>query len=110
MPTPDSDTGPVLEFDQEECYRYIVEKLGREERLPARHNIKAGTDEMLNRLVLRYGIGRSEDLKALLIKHLFLQDGSSPEDKALWRAWRADYEITGVFTITCKGLQFSSSY
>ena len=39
-----------------DCARYIIETLGHVEQIPARFNIKEGTDLMLDRLNRKFGM------------------------------------------------------
>lgn len=87
----------TVRWDSEECYQYIVETLGKREQLPGRYDMEHGTEEMLARLEIRYGSDYISQFKTLLEHHLG-EHGTSESDKSLWRAWRADFEITGVST------------
>ena len=83
-------------FDREECYQYIIDILGNEQRIPARFNINDGTTTMIASLKARYGPSEINQYLELLNQHLSRTEGTSTTDRSLWRQWRADFEITGV--------------
>lgn len=79
---------PVVRFEIEEAYKYMVQILGRKERIPQRFSeLKEGVMELLMCLKLRYGEGHSEDIASLLAWQLSI----CKDDEEIWGNWRGKF-------------------
>ena len=85
---------PGVEFDINEAYKYMVQILGKKERIPVRFNIGEGAAEILMCLKLRYGESQMEDYASLLAWQLAL----CKEDQDIWGAWR---EASAHHQVSC---------
>jgi len=83
----------VVRFEMNEAYKYMVQVLGRKERIPRRFSdIKEGAIEILMCLKLRYGEGHSKDIASLLAWQLTICKG----DQDIWGDWREKFAARSV--------------
>ena len=73
-----------IPFDVNEAYKYMVEVLGRKEKIPTRFGVKDGSTEILMCLRVRYGASHVEEYASLLAWQLRISNG----DKDVWDSWR----------------------
>lgn len=75
----------MIRFEINEAYKYMVQVLGRKERIPQRFSdVKEGAGEILMCLKLRYGEGHSEAFASLLTWQLTI----CKDDQEVWGDWR----------------------
>lgn len=76
-----------------EAYKYMVQVLGRKERIPQRFSdIKEGAREILMCLKLRYGEGHCEDIASVLVWQLTI----CKDDQEIWGDWRKQFAARSV--------------
>lgn len=76
---------PVIRFEMNEAYKYMIQVLGRKERIPRRFgDVKEEAGEILVCLKLRYREGHSKDFASLLT----WQSTVCKDDQEVWGDWR----------------------
>ena len=73
-------------FDVNEAYKYMVEVLGKREKIPTRFTIKDGSTEILMCLRVRYGASHVGEYASLLAWQLRISKG----DGDVWDLWRRE--------------------
>ncbi|KAL8732473.1 MAG: hypothetical protein Q9166_002686 [cf. Caloplaca sp. 2 TL-2023] len=79
--------GPV-QWDPNECRRYIVEVLGNQERFPERKAYHPGSSALQQRLHQRYGEDYAKSCSKALRNFLEDLETGTSDEQAIWQAWR----------------------
>jgi hypothetical protein len=84
---------PVVRFEMNEAYKYMVQILGRKEQIPRRFgDVTEGAVEILMCLKLRYGDGYTLEIISLLVWHLTI----CKDDQEIWGNWREKFAARSV--------------
>ena len=79
--------GGLQPFKEARAQHFLVEVLGRCERIPMKMHLNEGAKEIEMRMRARYGAAYLQDCARLFKNQL----ESSDEDQELWGSWRAEY-------------------
>lgn len=82
--------GGLVPYNKTKAKYYLVEVIGRKERIPLRFGLKAGREEVEMRMRARYGATYSDEFVTLLNNQL----APSEDDNEIWGPWRSEYAVT----------------
>lgn len=74
-------------FHMTGAHKYIVQVLGRKEKIPQRFGVVSGTSEILMCLKVRYGEGFMDEFCSLLHWHFTV----CKDDEDIWGEWRKEF-------------------
>ena len=80
--------GPVP-YNETKARCYLVEVIGKEERIPLRFGLRDGTKEVEMRMKARYGAACSREFVTLLDNQL----APSEDDNEIWGPWRSEQAV-----------------
>ena len=81
--------GGLVPYNKTKAQYYLVEVIGKKERIPLRFGLKDGTEEVERCLRARYGASCTREFLTLLDNQL----APSEDDNEIWGPWRSEHAI-----------------
>ncbi len=81
--------GGLVPYNEMRAQYYLVEVIGKKERIPLRFGLTDGTEEVEMCLKARYGAAYTSEFSTLLKNQL----APSEEDNEIWGPWRSEYAV-----------------
>ena len=82
--------GGLVPYNETRAQHYLVEVIGKKERIPLKFGLTDGAEEVEMCMRARYGAAYSSDFGTLLQNQL----ASSEDDNEIWGPWRSEYAVT----------------
>ena len=89
------NVGGLVPYDESRAQYYLVEIIGKKERIPLRFNLKDGAREVETCMKARYGSTYLTEFNALLKEQIL----NCEEDFDIWGPWRAEYAVISVLRV-----------
>ena len=81
--------GGLVPYNETTARYYLVEVIGKMEKIPLRFGLKDGTKEVEIRMKARYGAACSRECVTLLNNQL----APSEDDNEIWGPWRSEQAV-----------------
>ena len=81
--------GGLVPYNKMRAQYYLVEVIGKKERIPLRFGLKDGTEEVEMCMKARYGAAHTSEFSTLLKNQL----APSEDDNEIWGPWRSEYAV-----------------
>ena len=88
--------GGLVPYNETRAQYYLVEFIGKKERIPLRFGLTDGAEEVDMCMKARYGAAYTSDFGALLKKQL----APSETDNEIWGPWRSEYAVITALRVT----------
>lgn len=94
--------GGLVPYNKTKAQYYLVEVIGKKERIPLRFGLKDGAEEVEMCMRARYGAAYTSEFSTLLNSQL----APSEDDNEIWGPWRSEYavitelKVAGIFIST----------
>ena len=81
--------GGLVPYNETRAQYYLVEVIGKKERIPLKFGLTDGAEEVELCMRARYGAAYTSDFGALLKRQL----APSEDDNEIWGPWRSEYAV-----------------
>lgn len=87
--------GGLVPYNETRAQYYLVEVIGKKERIPLKFGLRDGAEEVEMWMRARYGVAYSSDFGTLLQNQL----APSEDDNEIWGPWRSEYAVVTALRV-----------